>query len=160
MGWNETIRETLGLQPGKPLTYLTYAVLHGDTKHLVENTLILLLVGPTLERLTGAKIYALVILGLITLGAAASTTLAQGDWTSGKNPVGLSIATFALIPAGIYLVAPKVIGRAPRTVKNLWIRAAISALACAILVYQFPLIYGGPALVGHITAFLCGTAIR
>ena len=57
MGWNTTVRETLGLQPGKPLTYVTYAVLHGDTAHLIENALILLLLGPILERSTGAKIY-------------------------------------------------------------------------------------------------------
>ena len=159
MGWNETVRETLGLQPGKPLTYVTYAVLHGDTEHLVENTLILLLLGPTLERLTGAKIYALAILGLITLGAAASTTLAHGHWASGENPVGLSTATFALITAGLYLLVLKATGPAPRAVQNLWFGAAISALACAILVYKSLPVNGGPALVGHITAFLGGTAI-
>ena len=159
MGWNETVRETLGLQPGKPLTYVTYAVLHGDTAHLIENALILLLLGPILERSTGAKIYTFTILGLITLCAAASTTLAQGHWTSGKNPVGLSTATFALITTGTYLIVLKLTGPAPRTVKNLWFAAAISALACAILVYGSLIVYGGPALAGHITAFLSGTAI-
>ena len=68
------------------------------------------------------------------------------------------VDTFALITAGTYLLV-KTIGPAPRTVKNLWTGAVISALACAILVYLSPLMYSGPALVGHITAFLCGTAI-
>ena len=165
MGWNETVRETLGLQPGKPLTYVTYAVLHGNTKHLLGNTIVLLLLGPILERSTGAKIYALAILGLITLGAAASTTLAQGHWTSGKNPVGLSTATAALITAEAYLLVEafllmlKTTRPTQRTVQNLWARAVISAFACAILVYGSFGVNAGPALVGHITAFLGGTAI-
>ena len=53
----------------------------------------------------------------------------------------------------------KATGPAPRAVQNLWFGAAISALACAILVYKSLPVNGGPALVGHITAFLGGTAI-
>ena len=159
MGWNETVREVLGLQPGKPLTYLTYAILHGETQHIIENVLLMMLLGPPLERMVGAKIYALSISGLIALGAAASTILAKDYWPSEENPVGLSTATFALITAGAYLLVLKTTDPVPRAVQNLWAGAVISAAACAILVYGSLAVYGGPALVGHITAFLGGTTI-
>ena len=158
-GWAETIREALGLQPGKPQTYLTYAILHGNTQHLVENALLLMLLGPPLERMMGAKTYALTISGLIVLGAAASTILAPGYWPSGEHPIGMSTATFALITTGAYLLVLKTTGPAPRATRNLWAGVVISTAACAILVYSSPAVYGGPALVGHIAAFLGGTTI-
>ena len=56
-------------------TYVTYAMLHGDTNHLLENTLLLIIFGPSVEGLMGGRNYALTTAGIILVGALAATTL-------------------------------------------------------------------------------------
>ena len=159
--WNEASRETLGLQPGldKWYTYLTYAILHGDLQHVAENSALLILLGPSVERMMGKRIYTAIILGLCLLGALAATTFANNYWPSDENPVGLSNATFALITAWSYIVAARMTGHASPTPRQRWRAVAITAVICAALMYGALFVNAGPALMGHVTAFIGGTII-
>ena len=157
--WTESWRDALGLQPGKIYTYLTYAMLHGDQGHLCENTILMFIFGPVVERKISRRFYGLATAVLIPLGALTSTILASNYWPTEYNPVGLSNLTFALITAGTYTLALKSMNNIPTTARNRWTALIFSVVVCSISIYGSFIVYGGPALVGHITAFSSGTAI-
>ena len=159
-GWGEVWRDTLGLQPGKLYTCLTYAMLHGvPGKHIAENALLLVLIGPPVEKTIGPCLYGLAVAGLVILGAVASVTWTRDHWPDGENLIGLSGFTYALITAGVYLLALKVIGQDRRTGWHRWIAVGASATVCAVLVYGIQGPQLKPATVVHTTAFLGGTII-
>ncbi len=157
--WTESWRDTLGLQPRKIHTYLTYAMLHGDKRHLCENAILMFIFGPVVERMISRRFYGPATAVLVLLGALTSTILAGDYWPTKYNPVGLSNLTFALITAGTYVLALKAMNPVLTTTRNRWTAVIISTTASLILIYGSFIVYGGPALVGHVTAFLGGTAI-
>ena len=156
-GWNEDLIKILGLNPKNIHSYLTYSVVHEDTQHVIENSLLMLLLGPSVERAAGRKPYALMVISLVLMSSVAVVILAQDHWTKYGNPVGLSTVTFALITAFAYTASLNIRGTLGKTIANQLIAVTISTITCAILIYGAFLTNGSASLVGHITAFLGGT---
>lgn len=160
-GWNESLIGTLGLHPQKAYSYLTYWAIHENTGHLLGNLLLLVGLGPSVERAAGRKPYVLMTFFLILAGSLASVTLAQHHWTEYQNPVGLSTMTYALMPAFAYTVTLNRIGSVKILAQN---RAVIIAVAvsgsiaiCTFLIWLFSSSEGGATLVGHRSALVGGT---
>ena len=161
-GWSEAWRDALGLQPCKPQTYLTYALLHdrADIFHLPLNFLLLMLLGPPVERMMGKKLYATAVIGFCLLGASAAAVMTPEQWwSSGGDLVGLSAFTYGLIPTACYLGVIEVVGDPQNTKWTSWIGVAVSATACALLIYDSSQGPSGAGPVVHITGPLGGTAI-
>ena len=162
-GWNDSLIETLGLHPQKAYSYLTYWAIHGDSEHLLGNLLLLLGLGPSVERAAGSKPYVSMTFFLILAGSLSSTTLAQDHWTEYQNPVGLSTVTYALMPAFACSVTLNRIGFIKILAQN---RAVIKAVAlsgsiaiCTFLIWLISSSEGGAALVGHRSALVGGIMV-
>ena len=79
-GGNQYWTEVLGLRPHEVHTYLTYAIVHKDVNHAKENALLLMILGPGVERMIGGKTFLLTTIVLVLMGAIASATMARDHW--------------------------------------------------------------------------------
>ena len=68
------------LRPHEVHTYLTYAIVHKDVNHAKENALLLMILGPGVERMIGGKTFLLTTIVLVLMGAIASATMARDHW--------------------------------------------------------------------------------
>ena len=159
-GRNEELIEILGLHPLSAHSYLTYWVVHANTEHVAGNILLLLFLGPSVERAAGPKTYALISISLVLAGSLVSVTLARNHWTEYENPVGLSTMTYTLITAFVYMVTLNRLSSSERIARHQWIATGIAVLAsatlCTLLVWLFSSVEGGAQLVGHISALVGG----
>ena len=157
-GWNENLIEILGLHPQRVHSYLTYWAIHRNPGHVIGNCLLLVILGPTVERAAGRKPYALMVISLVLVGSVASVILAPDHWTKYVIPVGLSTMTYALIPASSYTATLNLMGFLKRTAHNQGVAMTISASVCALFIWiSLANNEGGAVLVGHTSALLGGT---
>ena len=158
-GWNENLIKILGLHPENIYSFLSYAVIHEDTIHVIENFLIMILLGPSVERALGQKPYVLMIMSLLLIASIAVAVFADDHWTKYENPVGFSTVTFALITAFAYTASLNKIGNPEKTIRSQIAAMAISTFFCGILIGGTFATNGSASLVGHVTAFICGTIV-
>ena len=118
-GVKEQIIEALGVQPGKPYTLCTHAIMHTTWWHLAENLLVLELAGPFIEKWIGKGLYILAILFITIAGAHLAITYALESWSTGNNPVGMSISTRSLLVVALYLITQKLISAKSKRITQL-----------------------------------------
>jgi membrane associated rhomboid family serine protease len=127
---------------------LTAGFLHYDLTHFVLNTLLLLLVGPVVERRAGTGWLILIFLGGSVVSCAAML-LKHFYWPSLGVSLGSSGGLFALLGTGLVLVF-----RLPSQSRLVRIRLMVPLVVG--LIYSFlPRV----TMIGHIVGLVVGGAI-
>src|SRR5947208_3575195 len=127
---------------------ITAGFLHYDLTHLVLNTLLLLLIGPVVERRAGVA-WLLLIFLTASVASFLGILIKHQLWPSQGVSLGASGGVFALLGAALVLVF-----RLPSQNRRLRIRLAVvfvGGLTYSVL----PRI----SMIGHITGLLAGAAI-
>lgn len=127
---------------------LTAGFLHYDLTHVVLNTLLLLLVGPVVERRAGSAWLLLIFLSasvVSCLGILVKHLL----WPSPGVSLGASGGLFALLGAALVLVF-----RVPS--QSRLVRIGIMVVLLVGLTYS---VLPGISMIGHIVGLVVGTAI-
>src|SRR5437868_10352558 len=127
---------------------ITAGFLHYDLTHLVLNTLLLLLIGPVVERGAGVAWFLLIFL----TGSVVSFVgilIKHQLWPSQGVSLGASGGAFALLGAALVLV----FWLRPQ---NRWIRIRLAVVFVAGLTYS---VLPGISMIGHIIGLLAGAVI-
>ena len=101
----DDLRETWGLDPGKPFSWITHAFLHTDNQHLGENMLMFLPSSGLIELYIGRTKLAAIILFTAMAAAVTSSIAVPEYWDTKINPVGLSAVAYATFVLGAYMGA-------------------------------------------------------
>ena len=128
--------------------FLTAGFLHYDPTHLALNTLLLLLIGPTVERRAGTPWLLLIFLsGSLTscIGVFVKHLL----WPSQGVSLGASGGMFALLGAALVLVFRL-------HSQNRLVRIRLIVVLVVGLTYSF---LPGISMIGHIVGLVVGTAV-
>ena len=127
---------------------ITAGFLHYDLTHLVLNTLLLLLIGPVVERRAGVA-WLLLIFLTASVASFLGILIKHQLWPSQGVSLGASGGAFALLGAALVLV----FWLRPQ---NRWIRIRLAVVFVGGLTYSvLPRI----SMIGHITGLLAGAAI-
>lgn len=135
-----------------PWTVVTSVYAHGSIGHLLANAIVLLLVGPLVERrTTRARFHAFVV----TTGALAGIAQVTLGGLLGPSPavLGLSGAAFAL---GGYLLAGNVVSARLFDRLRLSARAQFALFGLAALLLTATTAAPGVALIAHAVGAFCG----
>jgi len=127
---------------------ITAGFLHYDLTHLVLNTLLLLLIGPVVERRAGVA-WLLLIFLTASVASFVAILLKHQLWPSQGVSLGASGGAFALLGAALVLVF-----RLRSQNRRLRIRLAVVFVGG--LTYS---VLPGISMIGHITGLLTGAAI-
>ena len=101
-GSSESVRDAYGLDFDHALTFLTYALIHADMRHVMENTLILLIFGPVVEAQIRRRWYVTVVVSSMLAGVAGAYLFRSvTGLVLDEKVVGLSAATNALMIVAI-----------------------------------------------------------
>ena len=127
---------------------LTAGFLHYDVTHFALNTLLLLLVGPVVERRTGTAWLLVIFLGG-SVASCAGMLMKHLFWPSQGVSLGASGGLFALLGTGLVLVF-----RLPSQSRLVRIRLMVPLVVG--LTYSFlPRV----TMIGHIVGLVVGIAI-
>ena len=126
----------------------TAGFLHYDLTHLVLNTLLLLLIGPVVERRVGIAWLLLIFLSA-SVASFAGILIKHQLWPSQGVSLGASGGLFGLLGAALALLF-----RLRSQNRSLRIRLAVVLVGG--LTYS---VLPGISLIGHITGLLVGVAI-
>jgi membrane associated rhomboid family serine protease len=127
---------------------LTAGFLHYDVTHFALNTLLLLLVGPVVERRAGTVWLLLIFLGG-SVASCAGILMKHLFWPSQGVSLGASGGLFALLGAGLVLVF-----RLPSQSRLVRLRLMIPLF--------FGLVYSvlpRVTMIGHIVGLVVGSAV-
>ena len=101
-GKSEFIRESFGIRTGEYHTYLTHAFIHADLKHIVENSIALLIFGSVTEQQVKWHWFVAAISLGVSAGAIAGVLFPLPIGTNSLGPVvGISAVVFGLVIIGI-----------------------------------------------------------
>ncbi len=127
---------------------ITAGFLHYDLRHLILNTLLLLLIGPVVERRAGVA-WLLLIFLTASVASFVGILIKHQLWPSEGVSLGASGGVFALLGAALVLVF-----RLRSQNRRLRIRLAV------VFVGGFTYsVLPGISMIGHITGLLAGAAI-
>ena len=127
---------------------LTAGFLHYDLTHIVLNTLLLLLVGPVVERRAGTAWLLVIFLGG-SVASCAGILMKHLFWPSQGVSLGASGGLFALLGTGLVLVF-----RLPSQSRLVRIRLMVP-LVLGLTYSVLPRV----TMIGHIVGLVVGTAI-
>jgi membrane associated rhomboid family serine protease len=127
---------------------LTAGFLHYDLTHIVLNTLLLLLVGPVVERRAGTAWFLAIFLGG-SVASCAGILMKHLFWPSQGVSLGASGGLFALLGTGLVLVF-----RLPSQSRLVRIRLMVP-LVVGLVYSVLPRV----TMIGHIVGLVVGTAI-
>ena len=127
---------------------ITAGFLHYDLTHLVLNTLLLLLIGPVVERRAGVA-WLLLIFLTASVASFLGILIKHQLWPSQGVSLGASGGVFALLGAALVLVF-----RLPSQNRRLRIRLVVVFVGG--LTYS---VLPGISMIGHVTGLLVGAAI-
>ncbi len=127
---------------------LTAGFLHYDLTHVVLNTLLLLLVGPVVERRAGTAWLLLVFLSA-SVASCAGILVKHLLWPSPGVSLGASGGLFALLGAALVLVFR--LRSQSRSVRIRLMVTLFVALAYSVL--------PGVSMIGHIVGLVVGTTM-
>ena len=100
----ESIRVKWGLDPGKPLSWFTHALLHTDNGHLTLNTfLVFLPSGGLVEIYLGRNKLSVVVLFTAVAAAVMAGIAVPEYWDTNSNPIGFSAVAQATFVIGVYI---------------------------------------------------------
>lgn len=98
---------SMGGHQDKAHTWLTHAFLHSSLTHLVSNLLPLIVIGPFVEARISSWIYGFAFLAITICAVRVGFEIMPAGPATSYPPHGMSAWTYALVPAGIYLLARK-----------------------------------------------------
>src|SRR5437660_7776405 len=124
---------------------ITAGFLHYDLRHLMLNTLLLLLVGPVVERRAGVA-WLLLIFLTASVASFVGILIKHQLWPSQGVSLGASGGAFALLGAALVLV----FWLRPQ---NRWIRIRLAVVFVAGLTYS---VLPGISMIGHIIVLPAG----
>jgi membrane associated rhomboid family serine protease len=127
---------------------LTAGFLHYDATHFALNTLLLLLVGPVVERRAG-PVWLLVVFLSGSLASCIGMLVKHLFWPSQGVSLGASGGLFALLGAGLVLVFR--LPSQPRMVRIRLMVVLVVGLTYSVL--------PGISMIGHIVGLIVGTTI-
>src|SRR5216684_3977652 len=127
---------------------ITFGFLHYDLKHVLLNTVLLLLVGPIVERRAGTAWVLLIFLSA-SVASGAGILFKHQLWPSQGASIGASGGLFGLLGAALVMV-----NRLPS--QSRFVRVGLIVVLAVGLTYS---VLPGVSLVGHIVGFIVGTAI-
>jgi membrane associated rhomboid family serine protease len=127
---------------------ITFGFLHYDATHILLNTLLLLLVGPLVERSAGTAWLLLIFLGS-SVASGVGILFKHQLWPSHGASIGASGGLFGLLGAALVLV-----WRLPSQ-KRL-VRVSLFVVLAGGLIYS---LLPGVSLVGHIVGLVAGAVI-
>ena len=127
---------------------LTAGFLHYDVTHFALNTLLLLLVGPVVERRAGTAWLLLIFLGG-SVASCAGILMKHLFWPSQGVSLGASGGLFALLGTGLVLVF-----RLPSQSRSVRIRLMVP-LVLGLAYSVLP----GVTMIGHIVGLVVGTTM-
>ena len=127
---------------------ITFGFLHYDLTHLLLNTVLLLLVGPIVERRAGTAWLLLIFLSA-SVASGAGILFKHQLWPSQGASIGASGGLFGLLAAALVLV-----DRLPS--QSRFVRAGLIVALVLGLTYS---VLPGISMVGHIIGLIVGTAI-
>lgn len=135
-----------------PWTVVTSVYAHGSISHLLANALVLLLVGPLVERRTTRPRFHAFVVAIGALAGIAQVTV--GSLIGPQTAVlGLSGAVFAL---GGYLLAGNVVSATLFDRLRLSSRAQFALFGLAAVLLTATTAAPGVALIAHAVGAFCG----
>lgn len=127
---------------------ITAGFLHYDLTHLVLNALLLLLIGPVVERRASVAWLLLVFL-TASVASFAGILIKHQLWPAQGVSLGASGGLFGLLGAALALVFRS-------RSQNRWLRIRLAVVLVGGLAYS---LLPGISLIGHLTGLLVGAAI-
>jgi len=127
---------------------ITFGFLHYDLTHLLLNTVLLLLVGPIVERRAGTAWFLLIFLSA-SVASGAGILFKHQLWPSQGASIGASGGLFGLLGAALVLVY-----RFPP--QGRFVPVGLIVVLVVGLTYS---VFPGISMVGHIIGLIVGTAI-
>jgi rhomboid protease GluP len=127
---------------------ITFGFLHYDFRHLLLNTVLLLLVGPIVERRAGTA-WLLVIFLSASVSSGVGILFKHQLRPSQGASIGASGGLFGLLAAALVLVYR-------RPAQSRFVRAGLIVALVLGLTYS---VFPGISMVGHISGLIVGTAI-
>jgi rhomboid protease GluP len=127
---------------------ITAGFLHYDLTHLVLNTLLLLLIGPVVERRAGVA-WLLLIFLTASVASFVGILIKHQLWPSQGVSLGASGGVFALLGAALVFVFRL-------RSQNRRLRIRLAMVFVGGLTYS---VLPGISMIGHITGLLVGAAI-
>jgi membrane associated rhomboid family serine protease len=127
---------------------ITFGFLHGTFTHILLNTVLLLWVGPVVERRAGA-VWLLFIFLSASVASGIGILVKHQLWPSEGASVGASGGLFALLGAALVLVF-----RLPS--QSPMVRSSLIVVLVVGLTYS---VFPGISMSGHIIGLVVGTAL-
>ncbi len=127
---------------------ITFGFLHYNLTHVLLNTVLLLLVGPIVERRAGTAWLLLIFLSA-SVASGAGILFKHLLWPSQGASIGASGGLFGLLGAALVLVY-----RLPSMSR--FVRVGLIVVLVLGLTYS---VFPGVSMVGHIIGLIVGTAI-
>jgi len=127
---------------------ITAGFLHYDLRHLMLNTLLLLLIGPVVERRAGVA-WLLLIFLTASVASFVSILIKHQLWPSQGVSLGASGGVFAVLGAALVLVFRL-------RSQNRRLRIRLAMVFVGGLTYS---VLPGISMIGHVTGLLVGAAI-
>jgi membrane associated rhomboid family serine protease len=127
---------------------ITFGFLHSNLTHVLLNTVLLLLVGPVVERRAGTAWLLLIFLSA-SVASGAGILFKHQLWPSQGASIGASGGLFGLLGAALVLVY-----RLPS--QSRFVRVGLIVVLILGLTYS---VFPGISMVGHIIGLIAGTAI-
>ncbi len=127
---------------------ITFGFSHWDLNHLLLNTVLLLILGPIVERRAGAAWLLLVFL-TASIASGAGILFKHQLWPSQGVSLGASGGLFGLLGAALVLAF-----RVPSHTK--FARMGVIIVLAVGLTYSF---FPGVSMIGHIIGLLVGIAM-
>jgi membrane associated rhomboid family serine protease len=127
---------------------LTFGFLHGTLIHVLLNTVLLLLVGPVVERRAGTAWLLLLFLSA-SVASGVGILVKHQLWPAQGASVGASGGLFGLLGAALVLVFR-------RPAPSRFVRIGLSGVLVLGLTYS---VFPGISMVGHIIGLIVGTAL-
>jgi membrane associated rhomboid family serine protease len=127
---------------------ITFGFLHYDLRHLLLNTVLLLLVGPALERRAGTG-WLIVIFLSASVASGAGILFKHQLWPSHGASIGASGGLFGILGAALVLVH-----RLPSQSRSVRVRLIV-VLILGLTYSVLP----GISMVGHVIGLVIGIAV-
>jgi rhomboid protease GluP len=127
---------------------ITFGFLHWDLTHLLLNSVLLLILGPSVERRAGTAWLLLVFL-TASMASGVGILVKHQLWPSQGVSLGASGGLFGLLGVALVLAF-----RVPSQIK--FARMRLIVVLAVALTYSF---FPGVSMIGHIIGLVVGTAM-
>lgn len=140
------------IEQGQWYRLFTSTFMHFGIEHLIQNMLILLLIGSRLERILGGKRYLAVYIGSGIAASMASlfVTLARNPYTVSA---GASGAIFGVMGGLLWLILKDVIQRKRRRIQEIGLSGIIFIIVSAL---SYGFMTTGVDNAAHVGGLICG----